>query len=247
MSIKSAIYIGTSGWHYKHWKGTFYPEDIKEKDQLAQYIQTFHTVELNNSFYHLPLRNTFKQWKKSVPENFIFAVKGSRYITHMKKLKESSEAIHAFLHNASGLKEKLGPILFQLPPGWKINTQRLEDFLKQLPEHFRFAFEFRNTSWYTEEVYTLLRKYNCAFCIYELDRHTSPMEVTTDFVYVRLHGPAGKYQGSYSKRQLNSWAKKCINWQQNHKNVFIYFDNDQEGYAAFNAQTLQQLLDKKTH
>jgi uncharacterized protein YecE (DUF72 family) len=238
------IYIGTSGWHYKHWKGTFYPEDIKEKDQLVKYIETFNTVELNNSFYHLPLRSTFTQWKKSVPDNFIFAVKGSRYITHMKKLKESNEALQALLHNASGLKEKLGPVLFQLPPGWKINTQRLEDFLKQLPRKFRFAFEFRNKTWYTEDVYALLRKYNCAFCIYELDRHLSPLEVTTDFVYVRLHGPAGKYQGSYTKRQLSSWAKTCAAWKQNHKDVYIYFDNDQEGYAAFNARTLQALLDK---
>jgi len=181
MGVKSGIYIGTSGWHYKHWKGTFYPEDIKEKDQLAAYIQTFDTVEINNSFYRLPESETFVQWRKSVPDHFIFSVKGSRYITHMKKLKESTAALHALLKNASGLKEKLGPILFQLPPGWKMNTQRLEDFLKQLPSHFRFAFEFRNTTWYTEEVYALLRKYNCAFCIYELDRHTSPIEITSRF------------------------------------------------------------------
>lgn len=245
MAKKSCIHIGTSGWHYKHWKGTFYPEDIKEKDQLSAYIKTFSTVELNNSFYHMPETGTFIQWRKSVPDDFIFAVKGSRYITHMKKLKESTQALHTLLKNASGLKEKLGPVLFQLPPGWKVNTDRLEDFLKHLPEQFRFVIEFRNATWYTEEVYALLRKYNCAFCIYELDRHMSPMEITADFVYIRLHGPEGKYQGSYSNRQLRSWTKRCTSWQQDNKDVFIYFDNDQEGYAAFNAATLQEMVSKK--
>jgi uncharacterized protein YecE (DUF72 family) len=239
---KRPIHIGTSGWHYKHWKGTFYPKDTADKNQFSIYIKTFETVELNNSFYRLPDADTFAAWQKSAPDNFIFAIKGSRYITHMKKLNETTAALRSLLENASELKEKLGPILFQLPPKWNPNMERLEIFLKQLPKGFRFAFEFRNPAWYTEDVYSLLRKYKSAFCIYELDHHLSPLITTTDFVYVRLHGPEGKYQGSYTKRQLNSWAKHCRKWQEAGKEVFIYFDNDQEGYAAFNAQTLQEIL-----
>lgn len=239
---KRPIHVGTSGWHYKHWKGTFYPEDTADKNQFSVYIKTFTTVELNNSFYRLPDAGTFAAWRKTAPDDFIFAVKGSRYISHMKKFQDTTAALQSLLEHASFLKEKLGPVLFQLPPKWNVNTERLEAFLKQLPKGFRFTFEFRNITWYTDEVYALLRTYNAAFCIYELDHHLSPLELTADFVYVRLHGPQGKYQGSYSKKQLNSWAKRCKTWQAAGKEVFIYFDNDQEGYAAFNAQTLQELL-----
>jgi uncharacterized protein YecE (DUF72 family) len=243
---KRPVHIGTSGWHYKHWKGTFYPEDIADKNQFSAYIKTFRTVELNNSFYHLPDVDTFTNWRKCAPDDFIFAVKGSRYITHMKKLNETTAALQSLLKNASALKEKLGPILFQLPPKWNPNIERLENFLKQLPKGFRFAFEFRNAAWYTNDVYDLLQKYKAAFCIYELDHHLSPLKTTADFVYIRLHGPEGKYQGSYSNKQLSNWAKRCRAWQTEGKEVFIYFDNDQEGYAAFNAQTLQNILNKKT-
>jgi uncharacterized protein YecE (DUF72 family) len=244
MMRKKKIHIGTSGWHYKHWKGTFYPADTKDKEQLSKYIAYFKTVEINNSFYRLPEPETFTLWKKSVPEDFLFVVKASRFITHMKKLKDVSDSLHLLLKNASHLKEKLGPILFQLPPGWKCNKDRLSDFLKRLPEGYRYAFEFRNHTWYDEAVYDLLQQYNCAFCIYELDHHTSPLKVTADFVYVRLHGPKGKYQGSYTKRQLATWMKRCKQWNESGKEVFVYFDNDQEGYAAFNALTLQESLIK---
>jgi uncharacterized protein YecE (DUF72 family) len=242
MKRKDNIHIGTSGWHYKHWRGTFYPMSTKDKEQLKVYLETFQTVEINNSFYRLPESTTFEQWRKSTPENFIFSVKASRFITHMKKLKDTYESLQTFLKNANALKEKLGPILFQLPPGWKINSERLSDFLKQLPKGYRYAFEFRNHTWYEEEVFTLLRKYNCAFCIYELDHHISPMEITANFVYLRLHGPEGKYQGSYDQHQLSNWAKLCRKWSEEEKEVFVYFDNDQLGYAGFNAQSLKNIL-----
>lgn len=241
---KGKIYIGTSGWHYKHWKGTFYPADIKESEQLACYVRHFNTVEINNSFYMLPSAKTFTGWKKATPKGFVFAVKSSRYITHMKKLKTDA-SIRSFFTRVAKLEGKLGPILFQLPPKWNINKERLADFLARLPKGNLYTFEFRDHTWYNEEIYSLLRKYNCAFCIYELEYHLSPVEVTADFVYIRLHGPGNKYQGSYSDAILKKWVKQCMQWQRGKKDVYVYFDNDQAGYAAFNAQRLISLLNKK--
>ncbi|HEY9049204.1 MAG TPA: DUF72 domain-containing protein [Ohtaekwangia sp.] len=147
-----------------------------------------------------------------------------------------------FLENSSALGKKRGPVLFQLPPGWKLNIDRLQEFLKHLPRGNRYTFEFRNTTWYTEEVYTLLRRYNCAFCIYELEGHRTPALVTADFIYIRLHGPGDKYEGSYTKAILKRWANKIRQWMDGGKDVYIYFDNDQAGYAAFNAQQLQAMM-----
>jgi uncharacterized protein YecE (DUF72 family) len=243
MRRKGKIHIGTSGWHYKHWIGTFYPEGTHEADQLDYYLRFFQTVEINNSFYKLPSIPKFAAWKKAVPANFIFVVKASRFITHMKKLNLDKDGIRKFFTHTSKLRPKLGAILFQLPPQWKINIGRLYEFLKILPKEYRYCFEFRHPSWYHDAVYELLGKFNCAFCIYELAGHKSPMEVPADFVYVRLHGPgANKYQGSYSKTILRGWAKRCLKWKDEGKDVFVYFDNDQAGYAAFNAITLSEFV-----
>jgi len=241
MPKKGRIYIGTSGWHYKHWNGTFYPEGTRAAEQLEYYLKYFGTVELNNSFYHLPPPETFRKWKAAVPRDFIFSVKGSRYITHMKKLKVAQESIDRFFNSAGCLGKKLGPVLFQLPPGWKVNHERFAAFLALLPKRRRYAFEFRNSTWYDKEIYRLLRRYGCAFCIYELAGHLSPEEVTADFVYIRLHGPGEKYQGSYTAAALRKWARKCLQWQAAGKDVYVYFDNDQAGYAAFNAVSLARL------
>lgn len=235
------LYTGTSGWNYKHWIGTFYPSDTKASGQLSYYQKTFDTVELNNPFYHLPSKETFDKWRKETPSRFIFSVKASRYITHMKKLKDASESTAAFFRNVKGLKEKLGTVLFQLPPGWKINTERLKQFLQALPSGHRFVFEFRNNSWYDPQVYALLKEYNCAFCIYELAGHITPKEITADFVYIRLHGPGDKYQGNYSKADLKKWYTWCRRWLEQGMDVYLYFDNDQNGYAAFNAATLKAM------
>jgi uncharacterized protein YecE (DUF72 family) len=163
----------------------------------------------------------------------------------MKKLNVDKPSMHEFFSHVDHLEEKLGPILFQLPPKWNINAERLKEFLHALPKGYRYTFEFRNHSWYDEAVYELLREYNCSFCIYELEHHLSPMEVTADFIYIRLHGPGNKYQGSYSDEKLNEWAEQCRQWEKKGKDVYIYFDNDQEGYAAFNARYLQELMAKK--
>ncbi|HEY4650776.1 MAG TPA: DUF72 domain-containing protein, partial [Pontibacter sp.] len=202
-------------------------------------------VEINNSFYKLPTPDTFANWRNAVPNDFIFSVKASRYLTHMKKLLNPQEPLSRFFHSANALEHKLGPVLFQLPPGWKVNASRLRDFLAQLPPYYRYTFEFRHPSWYTPQVYELLQHYNAAFCIYELEYHMSPLEVTADFVYVRLHGPETRYAGSYSESALQWWASKCLAWQQQGLDVYVYFDNDQLGYAAFNAQRLQTIVQER--
>ncbi|MBX9853452.1 MAG: DUF72 domain-containing protein [Cytophagaceae bacterium] len=245
MAKKGKAFIGTSGFHYKHWVGTYYPENTKPKDFMKNFLKDYRTVELNNPFYHLPPKQTFLNWRKQTPEDFLFSVKASRYITHQKKLKDCQEPLDYFLTNVNALKEKLGPILFQLPPGWKYNEERFESFLKILPKGYRFTFEFRNQSWYNESATGLLKKRNCAFCIYELAGHMSPMEVTADFIYVRLHGPGKeKYQGSYSDKALKKWAEQIKEWKKEGKDVYCYFDNDQYGYAAFNGIKLWELISK---
>jgi len=238
--MKGELHIGTSGWHYKHWLGTFYPAGTKASEQLGLYTQLFKTVEINNTFYRVPSKETFSKWADAVPDDFIYVVKANRLITHFKKLSNTSDDVHSFLDNASALGTKLGPILFQLPPGLKIDTVLLEDFLKHLPKGYRYAFEFRNHTWYDEAVYQLLDEYKCAFCIYQLAGHLSPIMATGNFVYLRLHGPGGKYQGSYSDEQLTYWAGKCCEWLKE-KDVYVYFDNDEKGYAGFNALRLIEL------
>jgi uncharacterized protein YecE (DUF72 family) len=242
ISKNASFHIGTSGWHYKHWKGPFYPEDFAAKDFLRFYADSFDTVEINNSFYHLPEKSTFTQWRKTVDRNFIFAVKASRYITHMKKLKNPEEGLSNFYAAANKLKDKFGPVLFQLPPYWHINAERLEAFMAQLPQQ-QCAFEFRDESWFDEKIYNLLSKFNCAFCIYDLAGRLSPEIVTADYIYIRLHGPdPERYHGNYPRRTLNAWAKKFNKWAGQGKEIYCYFDNDQEGCAVKNALTLRELV-----
>jgi uncharacterized protein YecE (DUF72 family) len=245
MKKQAKIYIGTSGWKYKHWDTIFYPDDLKKTDQLSYYHSIFNTVELNNSFYRQPSASNFENWKNSVPSDFVFAVKGNRFFTHLKKLSVSKFELLPFLDNAACLEDKLGPILFQLPPKWQINTERLANFLELLPRNYRYTFEFRNHTWYSKEVYDLLSRYNCAFCIYELAGHLSPLPITADFVYIRLHGPGDKYQGSYSTKNLTTWANFITQRIEEKRDVYIYFDNDQAGYAAFNAISLKEMVSLK--
>ncbi|HEU5232762.1 MAG TPA: DUF72 domain-containing protein [Terriglobales bacterium] len=236
------IRIGTSGWHYKHWVGKFYAEKFPASKMLAYYYEKFDTVEINNSFYMLPKIETLSGWREATPRNFEFAIKASRFLTHNKKLKEPENALNNFLPRAEALGKKLGPILFQLPPKWGINLERLSEFLEALPKYHRYTFEFRELSWLTDSVYELLRQHNVAFCIYELAGFHSPIEITADWAYVRLHGPGGKYQGSYSDKVLQQWAERIADWSTKLRSVYVYFDNDQAGYAALNALTLKKMV-----
>lgn len=185
------IHIGTSGWHYEHWVGPFYPEAVPAEDYLSFYAERFAAVEVNNTFYQLPARETLVSWRDGTPGDFLFACKASRYITHMKKLKDPRDSLRRFFEVVEALDPKLGPILFQLPPRWHVDVERLEGFLEALPAGRRYAFEFRDESWFAAEVYDALARHNAAFCIYDLAGRRSPVEVTADFAYVRLHGSYG--------------------------------------------------------
>ncbi|MCK5092750.1 MAG: DUF72 domain-containing protein [Gammaproteobacteria bacterium] len=242
--MKSRIYIGTSGWSYDHWKGVFYPEELHSRDYLAFYRQRFSSVEINNTFYRLPEKKTLEHWYDSVPADFIFSVKASRFITHMKKLKAPVETIPPFLDRIKTLGKKLGPILFQLPPHWHSNPDRLEGFLQYLSPDYRYVFEFRDPGWFNDQIVELLVRYQTAFCIYDLDYQLSPKETTCNFVYIRLHGPDGAYSGSYSRHALKGWANDIIAWADEGKTVYCYFDNDQSAYAALNARQLLQMIRK---
>ncbi len=241
------IRIGTSGYHYKHWLGRYYPAGMKPGEMLKHYVKDFDTVELNNTFYQLPNESTFDAWRETTPSDFLFAVKGSRFITHMIKLKDAERGLVNFMPRAERLRGKLGPILWQLPPGWKVNLERLEEFLSLLPPEHRYTFELRNETWMTDGVLELLKKYNAAFCIYELAGYHSPIELTADWTYVRLHGPTSfKYQGSYSDAQMEEWAERIRMWSKKLKAIYVYFDNDDSAFAVYNALTLKRMVNRLT-
>ena len=238
----SRIRIGTSGWVYPHWKGRFYPDDLRADDRLAYYAGRFDTVELNNSFYGLPKPAALKRWRETVPKGFLFAAKASRYITHRKKLHVEKASLTKFFRAVGPLEEKLGPILFQLPPHWGCDAERLSSFLRKLPTGFRYTFEFRDPSWWNEEVYDLLRRHRAAWCIFDLAGKLCPVEVTADFVYVRLHGPASQaYRGNYGLAVLRKWASRIEAWRKARKRVYVYFDNDEKAFAAADALRLKDL------
>jgi uncharacterized protein YecE (DUF72 family) len=242
MTRAGAIHIGASGWHYKHWRGPFYPEKLPASKMLDFYSKHFDTVELNNTFYRLPLETGLDVWRESTPKGFCFAAKGSRFLTHMKKLKDPEAGVGKFFERVDRLGKKLGPIVFQLPPWWEVNAGRLAEFLAALPPRHRYAFELRNPTWHTPEILGILRRYNAAFCIFEIAGFHSSCDVTANFTYVRLHGPGGAYQGSYPTATLRKWAERIRSWQQELRAIYLYFDNDQAAYAVENALELKRLL-----
>lgn len=233
--------IGTSGWSYGHWRGVFYPEHLPADDWLAFYARHFDTVEVNRSFYSLPASHTVAQWCGATPGHFRLALKASRFITHMKKLKDPASSLPLFAEVADAFGDKLGPVLFQLPPRWSVNPARLSAFLGALPKRWRCAFEFRDPSWHCEEVWELLGKHNAACCIFDIGGFTSPVVTTADFAYVRLHGPAEAYAGRYGGRALERWAQ-IIGGFRSVGEVWVYFDNDEAGYAVQDALALNTLF-----
>lgn len=239
---KTTLRIGTSGWSYRGWKGRFYPEDLPASQHLAFMAKQFSTVEVNNTFYHLVSAEAVRTWRKAVPEDFVFACKASRFLTHMKKLKDHGPGLKRFLTPIKELKEKLGPILFQLPPRWKANADRLEEFVSHLPKGYRFTFEFRDPTWFNDEILAILRKHNAALCLFDIDGKQSPIEVTADFVYIRLHGPGARYKGSYDDRTLAAWARRIGGWRREGRDVYCYFDNDEKAYAPKDASRLNNKL-----
>ena len=264
---------------YSDWKGAFYPQDLPQRKWLEFYGQQFKTVEVNSTFYHSMRPATFENWAKSVPSDFVFSIKGSRFITHIKRLKPDRASIERFIESSKSLGDKLGPILWQLPPRFKEDEERLESFLvhcSQLTVHRekksvnrepridnRFAFEFRDPSWFDQSIYQILRKHNAALVIAESggywpssasssaeatdDKEApegKPFEevITADFTYIRFHGEGGSYATSYTDQELTVWSRKIKKWQEMGIDVYAYFNNDVNAFAVDNAKTLSNLL-----
>lgn len=239
------ILVGTSGWSYPGWRSLFYPRGLKAGDWLAHYAGVFPTVELNASFYRLPAEAMIARWANATPDGFVFAVKSSRLITHLKRLDGCEEAVAALLDRTAGLGAKRGPVLFQLPPRLEPDLGLLERFLAALPRGLRYAFEFRDVRWHDGRVYRALSAFGAAFCPFELGPLRGPRVATADFVYVRLHGRKGRYRGSYSEAELAEWAAWLETQRAQGLDGYVYFDNTAEADDAVrNAQGLVRLLGK---
>lgn len=235
------FYCGTSGWNYRHWVGVLYPKGLPSDKWLERYAEEFDTVEINNSFYRLPPKETFESWAKQAPEGFTFAVKASRFLTHMKKLKDPEEPLERILGNARGLGEKLGPVLYQLPPGWHVNLERLEHFLSLLPKDLRHVLEFRDPSWNTEPVFDMLRRYDVGYCIMSAPDLPCHMISTAGFTYIRMHSGGYETGSNYTEGGLKWWAEHCREFLR-HGDLYVYFNNDYLGYAVYNARRLKELV-----
>jgi uncharacterized protein YecE (DUF72 family) len=235
--------IGTSGWSYRSWRGPFFPEDIRIKDHLAYYAGEFNATELNAPFYRTPTLQAVDGWRKATPEDFVFAWKASKFITHWKRLSgRSRNSLDLLKTRLRHLKGKAGPVLFQLPPNMKAHPDRLEGFLRMLPKGRRHVFEFRHASWYDNAVYDLLHAHDCALCLSDHADAPAPWEVTASFVYVRGHGPGGRYKGHYPDSTLKAWAKHIRRWRKGRRDVYCFFDNDQKSAAPKDAARLRDML-----
>lgn len=238
------ILIGTSGWHYDSWRGPFFPKGLPLKQQLPYYASRFPTTELNGVFYRTPTEAAVRGWKEQTERDFVFAWKASRFITHWKRLSNKSvNSLELLEQRLRLLGGKAGPILFQLPPNFTANTDRLAGFLKLLPKRRRYSFEFRHPSWYAPEIFRLLTAGNISLCISDHHDAPAPWRRTADFVYVRGHGPGGRYRGHYRNATLAEWARRARSWKKQGCDVYIYFDNDQKSAAPADAVKLRRLLE----
>jgi len=239
------IYVGTSGWSYKHWRGIFYPPGVPAAGELAFYAGRFNTAEINNSFYRLPTQAMVEHWIAEVPKDFYFCPKISRYITHAKKLNDPEQALARYFDVFDPFRRRLGPVLIQLPSMLGFHKEKAETFFKALKKYkgYRFALEPRHTGWMEDEALRLLKKYNIAFVIAESGgRWPSGEFVTAAHIYIRFHGPNGYYDTDYSTQKLAAMAKKCRNWLSEGHTIWVFFNNDGHGYAVKNAETFQRLL-----
>ena len=239
------IRIGCSGWQYRHWRGRFYPRHLSTDRWLEYYTASFDTVELNASFYRLPEANTFAAWAYRVPRGFTFAVKASRYLTHMKRLRDPVEPLARLWARAHRLGRHLGPMLYQLPPHWRLDLPRLADFLNAVPPNRPQAIEFRDVSWYVPSVAELLERAQIALCLHDMVGSAPPPAPVGPLVYVRFHGPTGRYLGSYSPQRLTAWADRLVAWAAEGRAVYAYFNNDVDGYALKDAARLQELVARR--
>jgi uncharacterized protein YecE (DUF72 family) len=239
----AAIRVGTSGWHYASWRGPFFPQELRLKDRLQFYATQFPTAELNGVFYRTPTEQAVEAWREQTPDGFIFAWKASRFITHWKRLTGRCENSLALMESRlTLLDDKAGPILFQLPPQLERNEARLAAFLEMLNPRRRYAFEFRHPGWYEPRVLRMLADANIALCLSDHADAPAPWKRTADFVYVRGHGPGGRYKGHYKPATLAAWCVRIKRWRARGHDVYVYFDNDQKSAAPRDAARLQELV-----
>jgi uncharacterized protein YecE (DUF72 family) len=240
------VRIGTSGWIYRHWRGTFYPRDLAVTNWFAFYSRIFDTVEVNNTFYRLPEATVFQEWARQAPPGFLYALKASRFLTHMKKLQDPEASLKNILGRARQLGPHLGPVLYQLPPHWHCNPDRLATFLAALPRDLTHVVEFRDPSWYTEEVRGLLQEHGVGFCIHDMKGQVCPRWATGPLVYLRFHGPTQvAYAGRYGTDPLREWAGTIREYLDAGRDVFVYFNNDDRAFAVADARELRQLLSRE--
>ncbi len=238
-----SLLIGTSGWVYQHWRGLFYPPELPQAKWLPFYSERFNTVEINNSFYRLPSKAAFERWHRQTPNDFTFAVKGNRFITHMRKLRSVEEPLRRFFEAVCGLGEKAKVILWQLPPMLKADHERLREFLRVLPKGYRYAVEFRHPSWWIDRAsIKVLEEFGCAFCIPSAPMLPKEIILTSDFSYIRMHGWNQLYSGCYPMSELRWWAERISEMLRNGIDVFVYFNNDVNAYAIRNAEELANLI-----
>lgn len=237
-----SVCIGTSGWYYPHWVGPLFPRAMPRIDWLSHYARRFRCVEINHSFYRLPRADSVRTWLQRTPRDFRFTLKASRFITHMKKLQDCREPLDTLLAFAKPFGERLAAVLFQLPPHWRVNLGRLDEFLALLPQRPACAIEFRDPSWFVDDVYRLLEGYGVGFCQFDLAGFASPTVVTDRLVYVRLHGPEVAYAGSYADADLRAWAARLGDWDAHGHDVFVFFDNDRDAAAVRDADRLARLV-----
>jgi uncharacterized protein YecE (DUF72 family) len=233
-------FLGCSGWYYDHWIGSFYPEDIKKREWLSYYSKFFNTVEINNTFYHFPSIKNLKSWYIRTPRDFVFTLKANRLITHRKKFKETKDLIDRFYELADHLEEKLGCILFQLPPMLKKDIELLESISEQLDLRRNNVLEFRDDSWFCEDVYDFLRKKSIIFCIISAPNLPKDAIKTVDLLYMRFHGKNNWYKYLYNEEELSEWKNRILNL--NPKRIFCYFNNDYHANAIKNCKQLQKIL-----
>ena len=239
------VRIGCSGWIYKHWRGLFYPQQLAARKWFAFYASEFDTVEINNSFYRLPKPETFAAWRDQAPAGFCYAVKANRFLTQAKKLKECEEPLERMMTSFEALKPALGPILYQLPPRFRINLERLADFLALLPSGYDHVFEFRDASWYVEETYGLLERHRASLCAHDLPGLASPRHAVGPIAYVRFHGGTGKYVGRYSEAALAEWSAWLAEQARQGRGIWAYFNNDIGGAAIPDALALRAMLRRR--
>jgi uncharacterized protein YecE (DUF72 family) len=232
--------VGCSGWNYKSWRGPFYPPTLPASAWLQHYAAHFRAVEINNSFYRLPEGSRFASWRAAVPNGFVFAVKASRFLTHMKRLHDPEEPIARLFERVTALGPTLGPVLYQLPGSMPQDLLRLETFLRALPPRVQHVLEFRHPSWYAPEVYALLERHGAALCLHDKEGSVIDGPPVGPFMYVRFHGTTGRYHGSYADETLADWARRLVEAWRGGRDVYAYFNNDPDAEAVRNAAALQR-------